>query len=839
MAESAVAAVLSKFGELAASEAKILLEVGDNMMLLRDRLEWLQAFIRDADRKRRTGTDGLTRVWVRQTRDVAFEAEDALDEFFYEVELKRHGYHGLKMWRKYLTGFWNQVIIRHVFSARITRINRRLKKISENQKEYKIEHTPLATLTSSTTATSAWWDGYENAVGFQDDVRALQQMLLQRDHPQQMFISIFGDSGVGKRTVVHNIYHNRKVTDHFKIRVSYRMTEDSTTEDLLKRIYDEAHKGRQQPQHDNGMIIGDKLRFLLAERRYLVVISGLSCKTMLNRVRASLPDDNNGSRVVLILDIESEEVAWHANTMNNQGINGVHQLSRLDEKRSGQLFYSRAFRKEQSGRKEDMSKYNKIVYDITGGYPLAIVVLAGLLRFREKPGQWEAVLQQLRLGPGMEEEQDGVGNKIIQAVLSKEKSMEWQMRPAVRANMSTKRTIERVFWASFEDLPNDLKSCFLYLAAYPKNVIMHANITVFMWIAEGFIKPQKGKIMEEIGHNYIKELVLRCLVQVEEMDAAESITKISVHKSLHGFLHSEAHEAGFIEVHDIHDAFVPPSVRRLSYQSLEGRFTIFTNKFHKLHSFICYVEYRSIYSTGLSKKYCHDLKFLRWSKFLRLISVRGLRLDRLPDEIGDMVHLRYLRVECRNLKKLPSSIRRLLNLQTLDIRNTQVEKIDPCFWQIKVLRHVLADNLMLPETIKEELDELQTLHGVKPAEEGGWDPLNCPLHKMTRLRSLDLHGFKRSEHKAALESALTRMHLLGNLKLQGDKIPSCVFTGQHLQNLQIVVLDGTVKWPEAGWDVCKVRPNLVELTVVKHSSEDVPQHIKDELRDMLKETIAI
>uniref|UniRef100_A0A8R7PUA8 Disease resistance N-terminal domain-containing protein n=1 Tax=Triticum urartu TaxID=4572 RepID=A0A8R7PUA8_TRIUA len=160
MAESAVAAVLSKFGELAASEAKILLEVGDNMMLLRDRLEWLQAFIRDADRKRRTGTDGLTRVWVRwvrQTRDVAFEAEDALDEFFYEVELKRHGYHGWKMWRKYLTGFWNQVIIRHVFSARIKRINRRLKKISENQKEYKIEHTPLATLTSSTTATSAWY----------------------------------------------------------------------------------------------------------------------------------------------------------------------------------------------------------------------------------------------------------------------------------------------------------------------------------------------------------------------------------------------------------------------------------------------------------------------------------------------------------------------------------------------------------------------------------------------------------------------------------------------------------------------------------------------------------
>ena len=85
MAETAIAAVLSKFGELAASEAKILLEVGDNMTLLRDRLEWLQAFIRDADRKRRAGTDQLTRVWVLKTRDVAFEAEDTLDEFIYQV----------------------------------------------------------------------------------------------------------------------------------------------------------------------------------------------------------------------------------------------------------------------------------------------------------------------------------------------------------------------------------------------------------------------------------------------------------------------------------------------------------------------------------------------------------------------------------------------------------------------------------------------------------------------------------------------------------------------------------------------------------------------------------
>ncbi|KAM0847784.1 hypothetical protein ACQ4PT_054808 [Festuca glaucescens] len=85
MAETAITAVLSKLGELAVSEVNVLLQVRDDIILLHDRLEWLQAFVRDADRRRRAGTgDGLTRVWVRQTRDVAFEVEEALDDFFPE-----------------------------------------------------------------------------------------------------------------------------------------------------------------------------------------------------------------------------------------------------------------------------------------------------------------------------------------------------------------------------------------------------------------------------------------------------------------------------------------------------------------------------------------------------------------------------------------------------------------------------------------------------------------------------------------------------------------------------------------------------------------------------------
>ncbi|XP_020169352.2 putative disease resistance RPP13-like protein 2 [Aegilops tauschii subsp. strangulata] len=635
-------------------------------------------------------------------------------------------------------------------------------------------------------------DGYEDAIGLHKDVKTVKNMLLREDHPQQMFISILGESGVGKSTLIKAILRHRVVINQFEIIVGHDLPPDMTAEEILQEIYSRA-SSEGQCQLDEGIDITDKLRHILEKKRYLVVIGEISSKTILNCVRASLPEDNNASRVLLVLDSESEEVAWHANSMNKDGINGIHMLGRLDEKRSGELFCWRAFRKEVFDVKEDTSKYDNIVHDITGGYPLAIVLLAGLLRFKEKPGQWEAVLQQLRHGPGTRKEAQGVeGNK---------------MSSTTQDNLSTRTTLERVFWESFEDLPNDLKSCFLYLVACPKNTSIDVDVIVRMWMAEGFIKPQSGKTMEELGYNFLKELALRCLVHIEKMNRMGKIELVSVHRSLYQFLYSEAREAGFIDVHGMHDIFVPPSEKDPSNDS--------QSRNHKGQN---------------------DLKFLRGSKFLRVISVRGLRIKELPSEIGDMVHLRYLAVtECEDLKELLFSIKGLLNLQTLDMRVTQVEEIHPSFWKIKTLRHVLADKLTLPASIKEELDELQTLWGVKPALEGEWDQGSCPLHKMTKLRTLYLHGFNQFKHGAALESALGKMSLLENLWLDGDEIPLCVFTAQSLRYLQTVWLGGTIKWPEAGYDVRKVRPNLVRLTVtvVMDSSEEVPQHIKDELHGIL------
>jgi hypothetical protein len=164
MAETAITTVLAKVAELVAWEAAVLLEVGDDVRLLRDKLEWLHTFIRDADRRRRRRDDEFVAVWVRQTRDVAFEAEDALDDFLHRAGRRRSRAGAGAAPGCGVVGWWpgcaGQVALRHDLYGRIRQIWKRLDEISANRAAYNIEHTPApawAASCSSATTLAAWY----------------------------------------------------------------------------------------------------------------------------------------------------------------------------------------------------------------------------------------------------------------------------------------------------------------------------------------------------------------------------------------------------------------------------------------------------------------------------------------------------------------------------------------------------------------------------------------------------------------------------------------------------------------------------------------------------------
>ncbi|RLN29764.1 hypothetical protein C2845_PM05G17260 [Panicum miliaceum] len=89
MAEAIIGPLVGRLQEVAVGEARVLVGVNTDIHRLRDKLMWLQAFLREADTRRRSVSDEITRVWTQQTRDAVFDAEDALDHYHLRVDKSR------------------------------------------------------------------------------------------------------------------------------------------------------------------------------------------------------------------------------------------------------------------------------------------------------------------------------------------------------------------------------------------------------------------------------------------------------------------------------------------------------------------------------------------------------------------------------------------------------------------------------------------------------------------------------------------------------------------------------------------------------------------------------
>ncbi|PUZ67377.1 hypothetical protein GQ55_3G429800 [Panicum hallii var. hallii] len=789
MASASITFVLIRLGELAVKEAALLRGVDDDIRLLRDKLEWLQTFIQHADHERRTGANNYIGLWVRQTRDVAYEVEDVLDEFLRKADLERLGLPAWKKCLKLATTCTTQVSVRRVLRDRMDSIKNRLKEISENVDKYKIEKLQSSTSSAqnptNSAAASCFCGGVES-----DPFRSYHQVLTNNnDDKERSVIAIVGESGIGKSTLAWKVYDSSDIRCHFHQRVSINIPPHIRDTDILYFIYK-----RLCPDADDKMsLTTEQLHASLSEKlrnkRYLIMVDGLVNFTNWNSVLHGLPDNGElGSRIMIITRLEDKEAAYADPKVSPLRISYLYEHESKDlfcHKVFGSKnqFHNKVFGSKpllKNEEEEMLEIFHKDVFEITQGLPLAIVVLAGLLRTKSFM-EWDKVLSQLK------------------------------------TNEKSKR-VKRILALCFDDLPSRLKSCFLYFAGMPENLIFNARHIVRLWVAEGFLKPKKGKTMEDIGQSYLKELISRGMINLVRKDPSGGVWLVTIHDRLHAFAQSEAHEESFLEVHDNADLLMPNSVRRLCLHNYMQSHVPMDTSFPKLRSILCdFAEERKTNSVknhgGHNGLRYHGLQFLPRSKFLRVVDLRGMRIRKVPNEIGNMVHIRYLGIRSRSLVHIPSSMGRLINLQTLDITRSRVENATQAFWEIPTLRHVMANKLNLPKSVG-VLSNMQTLTGLVCTDP--WEKNISPLHHMIYLRHLEISGLG-SGHWEALADAFQKLEALVYLHLaakpEDEKIPFIQLTKFTLQRLQILELYGKIDMSNADIEERYTLPNLNRLVL--------------------------
>ena len=561
----------------------------------------------------------------------------------------------------------------HELDSRVKDINAMIGAIMANRSKYGLE---ALTASSSSTADQAVSHKEKGApvveesdvVGIDDGANKVKQMLMMKvETSTRSVVSIVGMGGLGKTTLAKKVYNQRDVQEHFDCKAWVYVSQEFRSREILlaialhvmfpddeeKRKIEEIRetpsdeeKRKLEEMRENEL--GEKLCEVLGEKKYLVVMDDVWSREVWNSLRLYLPEEaKDGSKV--LITTRNQEIALHATSLKAF----IYELRIMNEDESWQLFLKKAFLGTGTitptliTELEDLGK--KIVTKCKG-LPLAIVVLGSLLSTKEKTKEsWEKVIL----------------------------SREWHLDQGPQSCMG-------ILALSYNDLPNYLKSCFLYCGIFPEDSEIDAWHLIKLWLVEGFIQRRGKERLQDIAEDYMHELIHRSLIQMVDRRVDGGVESCRMHDLLRNLVVSQAKDANFFEVHENMDSTFLISICRLVIpQNLINHDVsqCLHNSSSRIRSLVSF----SGSTTG--KKSWGSLQ--EHIKLLTVLNLEeGVGGHVVPRDIGQLIHLKFLCIKgFRSHVTLPSSIGRLVNLQSLNLGGNDCN-IPHSIWKLKKLRHL-------------------------------------------------------------------------------------------------------------------------------------------------------
>nr|UBY07234.1 NBS-LRR disease resistance protein [Dasypyrum villosum] len=772
-----ISPLLRKLTALLEKKYKLSKDVKKEITSLKDEMSSMSAFLVKLSRTEEL--DEQQKDWRDKVRELSYGMEDCIDIFMNDLDSADA--------KAGLLGGLKKLKAHYKIANRIEELKAKVLEASDRHNRYKLdEHVGSSRGPEAIDPrVQALYTEASSLVGIDHPKDKLIELLrMEENAPQLHVVSVVGLGGMGKTTLAKQVHD--KIKSQFDctafVSVSQNPNLVKVLSDILSGVWGQVPLFLNEERQ-----LIDKLREVLQNKRYLIIIDDIWTMEAWNIIKCSLMENNRVSRVITTTRIE--DVA-QACCSSHGHVYKIKPLNDLDARR---LFHRRIFPSEDACPEKLKNVSNEILMKCQG-VPLVILSVASLLANHKE-----------------------VNSKDFWEMIQNCVSLQLEGNPAFQ-------WMRHVLNLGYNYLSLDLKTCMLYLSIFPEDSEIRKDDLVKRWIAEGFVD------LEEIAESYFSELINRNMIQIAEFDDCGNVLSCRVHDLMLDFIILKSTEENFITVikessifHDPHTRKGSMEVRRLSFQvrNTECSHVLGNIALAQVRSFnfwghgqcmpslsrfqLVRVLHLDVYD---SKEEQYDLPSARSLFLLRYLRIRGLKCEELLKQLQTLKHLKSLEIVGGgnrgelDVRYLPSMLWHLIVPKNLTLFGE--------IGRMEALR-TLHQPFIIHVDILKGLGNLKNLRELKLYLFGFSDFEDALLPSLCRLdslRSLTTDGYTLGYDCLTYWSPPPRhLHRLHVLNCPFSMVPDWIVQLENLKSLEMQL----VSLPRVGVEVLASLTSLVHL----------------------------
>ncbi|PON70410.1 NB-ARC domain, LRR domain containing protein [Parasponia andersonii] len=472
----------------------------------------------------------------------------------------------------------------------------------------------------------------EDVIGRDEDRMAILKMLMDDNEngteANLSVIPIVGAGGFGKTTLVQLIFNEKKVEQHFDLKMWVCVSVEFSVKLLVGKIINSTAGDNQSVEN----LEMEQLRIKLHEK-----ISG------------------------------NDEVAKITSTVE------PYRLGILDDDKSWSLFRKMAFKRGEEPESSDVVEIGKKIVKKCGGVPLAIEAMGGMLSFKNPETEWSSFVEKELHDISRNKEEDFIFPKLQLSYPSYLKHCFCYCSLVPKDyKIDVKDLVKSIGWHK------DLSSHRMKTNVWRKWVM----ITLWSYFGDLSFKTLKKTSckMHDLMHDLAISLVGKKCRMFDDLNKGVTISNETRHLS--------SDSRFILPDHSLTSKIQTKRIRSIFFTQkypFVGDFSAFSEEIISTFKFLRLLDLHEAGSRMMLPNSICKLKYLRYldlsdnvvvvalpNSITRLINLLTLKLnncfslEELPRDIKKLVNLRHLELSnCYQLTHMPSGFGQLTNLQTL------------------------------------------------------------------------------------------------------------------------------------------------------------------------------